>query len=215
MQPVVMGTARILIAANSPGTLHRLEETLSGLEVHVAIRLRDVAKEVKRGEFALLVFCLGFDEQSEVEILRALHDEHGMIRLPVVCVACDETRKQSRETEARLRDAGACDVFELRHYPSTPEGNAGLRARILACAATDRAKLGLPAPARLTPMSRTLYRAALFLGGVPALAKRLDVPEKALRSWIQGEADPPAEAFLAALELVLLEVERGPGGREP
>jgi hypothetical protein len=186
------------------------------LEVHVAIRLRDVARTVKQGEFALLVLCLGFDEQSEVELLQALHDEHGMMRAPVVCIACDEARKHTREMQARLRAAGACDFLEIGSYPADVEGNAALRARILACASTaaaaDRAQLGLPVPTRLTPMSRTLYRAAVFLGGVAALAKRLDVPEVTLRRWVQGEQDPPAEAFLAALELVLLEIERGSGG---
>lgn len=210
-----MGTAKIILAANSPGALHRLKETLSGLEVHVAIRLRDVAKAVKQDDFALLVLCLGFAERSAVEFLQSLHDERGIPRLPVVCIACDETRAASRESESRLRAAGARDYLELRSYPTTASGNAELLARLLASArigvSTQRARLGLPAPARITPVSRTLYRAALIVGGVERLARQLEAPEAALRRWIQGEEEPPDSVFLAALEVVLLDMERGSG----
>jgi DNA-binding transcriptional regulator YdaS (Cro superfamily) len=58
---------------------------------------------------------------------------------------------------------------------------------------------------------RTLHRAALLAGGVAALAKYLQVPEQRLQQWLEGEDEAPEEAFLAALELVLIELERGRG----
>jgi hypothetical protein len=71
-----------------------------------------------------------------------------------------------------------------------------------------RSELGLPPPASVTPMSRTLYRAASIAGSVALLARHLEVPEDTLRGWIQGEEDPPPAAFLAALEFVLAELDR-------
>lgn len=192
-----MSTTKILVAANSPATLRHLQETLSGLEVHVAIRLRDVAKAVKQGDFALLVCCLGFDEQSAAELLRSLHGEPPAI----ACIACDEPPgSAAARAEALLRAAGAHDFFRLADYPRSAEGNARLRARLLACAGR---------PTRLTPYSRTLYRAALLAGGTGRLAAHLQVSEEALREWIDGTAEPPMAVFLAALELVLDGMDRG------
>src|SRR5215216_272173 len=85
-----MGMAKIILAANSPGVLQRLKESLSGCEVHVAIRLRDVAKRVRQEEFAVLAFCLGFDEDSTSALFDSLLDEHGAPRVPVVCIVAEE-----------------------------------------------------------------------------------------------------------------------------
>src|SRR5689334_5811077 len=184
-----MGATKILVVANSPGAVQRLEQTLSGLELEVAIRLRDVAKAVDRGDFALVVFCLGFDEQSSLELLHSLRDASGEMRLPVVAIACDDTQPTSREMESRLRERGACDFFALGDYSHGSGANAALRHRLLAAmrkrAAAGRS-LDLPPPERATPMSRTLRRAALMAGGIVALARHLDLREETLRRCIQG-----------------------------
>jgi CheY-like chemotaxis protein len=215
LQRAGMGTTKILVAVNSPGVLHRLKETLSGLEVHVAIRLRDVAKAVKQHDIALVVLCLGFDERSAVELLQSLRKEQSLGRLPVVAIACHDTQPSSRDIESRLRAAGASDFFELGSYPADLEGSAALRQRILGAArigvSEARAKLGLPPPTRVTTMSRTLYRAALLTGSVSSLAKHLEAPEPQVLRWMQGDEEPAQNAFLAALEIVLAEIERGSG----
>jgi len=209
-----MGTAKILVAANSPGTLHRLKGTLAGLELDVAIRLRDVVKAVKERNVSLLVLCLGFDDRSTAELFASLDDERGAARLPVVCVASDAmSAARRRVKEAELRAFGACDVIELRDYPPGAEGDADLRARILGCLAIgpgDAARLRLPPAQRPTTHTRTFRLAALLTGGVAPLAAQLKVSETALRLWMQGDAEPPHEVFIAALELVLLGIERGP-----
>lgn len=197
-------STKILVAANSPATLHRLQETLSGLEVHVAIRLRDVAKAVNSADYALLVLCLGFAEQSAIELVHSLRDARGALRMPVVAVACDE-RAASRETEVHVRAAGVCDFFALAAYPPDAGASARLRRRLLA-------SLALGAGPRAEPTYvRTLHRAALLAGGIAALAKYLQVPEQRLQQWLEGKDEAPEEAFLAALELVLIELERGRG----
>jgi len=209
-----MGTAKILVAANSPGTLHRLKGTLAGLELDVAIRLRDVVKAVKESNVSLLVFCLGFDDRSTAELFASL-DERGAARLPVVCVASDDLSSARRRVkEAELRASGACDFIELRDYPPGSKGDADLRARILSCLQIgpgDAARLRLPPANRPTTHTRTFRLAALLAGGVAPLAAQLKVSETALRMWMQGDAEPPHEVFIAALELVLLGIDRGPG----
>jgi len=55
-----------------------------------------------------------------------------------------------------------------------------------------------------TTYSRTLHRACLILGGVAQLAVQLQVTEAELRSWLEGEIEPPLEVFLAAVEVLLL-----------
>lgn len=192
-------TTKILVAANSPAALHRLEQTLSGLQVEVAIRLRDVAKAAKEGRYALLVLCLGFDEQSAIELVHSLHGAQGAPRMAVVAVGCDDAHPASREVEARMRAAGACDFFELHAYPAGVAGDAALRHRLLA---------SLSAPRQANAMARSLHRAALIAGSSEALARHLEVPEPALRRWIEGEEDPPVSVFLAALELVLDYIDR-------
>jgi hypothetical protein len=51
--------------------------------------------------------------------------------------------------------------------------------------------------------SRTLYRAAEKLRGVPALAAALSVPEAKLRRWMAGESPPPEAVFRASMEIFL------------
>ena len=72
------------------------------------------------------------------------------------------------------------------------------------------AKIDCPAasPSRQTTYARALHRACLILGGVPQLANHLGVAESALRAWLEGRNDPPQMVFLAAVEIVLLHLEK-------
>ncbi len=67
----------------------------------------------------------------------------------------------------------------------------------------------LAPPSHATVYSRALHRACVVLGGLEPLARRLEVPEPLLRGWIQGDTQPPEHVFLAAVEIILLDV----GGR--
>ena len=51
--------------------------------------------------------------------------------------------------------------------------------------------------------ARTLIRAAEIVGGPYALAVAIRVPTEILESWFFGEAIPPAEYFLRAVEIVV------------
>jgi hypothetical protein len=75
---------------------------------------------------------------------------------------------------------------------------------------TSTAKVDCPAPppARETTHARVLHRACLILGGAPELASHLGVSEAALRGWLEGRDDPPQMVFLAAVEIVLLHLDR-------
>jgi DNA-binding NtrC family response regulator len=191
-----MAATKVLIVANSPGILHRVEVTLAGLEVHTAIRLRDAARILKQGDFALVVFCLGFDEDDTLRLFAAIGSEPVSARVPIVCLA---------ESPAMARASAGRPLIDLRQYPATQEGNAALRERVLA------ARLQAPTPR--TPRSRTLERAALLVGGVGRLAAYLAVPERSLARWLVGEESPPESVFLDALDLVLTDLERR--GRRP
>ena len=63
-------------------------------------------------------------------------------------------------------------------------------------------------PSRETTYARTLHRACLILGGAQQLANHLGVPEATLASWLEGREDPPQMVFLAAVEIVLLHVDK-------
>ena len=63
-------------------------------------------------------------------------------------------------------------------------------------------------PFRQTTYARTLHRACLILGGVPQLASHLGVPEASLRNWLEGREHPPQMVFLAAVETVLLHIDK-------
>jgi hypothetical protein len=65
-----------------------------------------------------------------------------------------------------------------------------------------------PSPSRQTTYARTLHRACLILGGVAPLARHLGLSETALRNWLEGKDDPPQMVFLAAIEIILLHLER-------
>lgn len=73
--------------------------------------------------------------------------------------------------------------------------------RDLSAAARD---CPLAPPEDSSVYSRTLHRACLVLGGLPQLAKHLEVPQADLQLWIRGEAQPPERVFLASVEVILL-----------
>jgi len=68
-----------------------------------------------------------------------------------------------------------------------------------------------PPESRQTTHARALHRACLILGGAEQMARHLGVSEASLRSWLEGREDPPQMVFLAAVEIVLLHLEK-PGG---
>lgn len=71
-------------------------------------------------------------------------------------------------------------------------------------------KVDCPAapPSRESTYAKALHRACLLVGGADKLAARLGIPEATLRSWMEGREDPPEEVFLAAVELLLLQLEQ-------
>ena len=75
-------------------------------------------------------------------------------------------------------------------------------------ASTAKIDCPVPPPSRETTQARALHRACLILGGVPQLASHLGVAEAALQTWLEGRDDPPQMVFLAAVEIVLLHLEK-------
>ena len=195
-----MDTAKILVVANAPGILQRVEETLAGLEVQVAIRLRDVGAAVDQHDPGLLILCLGFEQQSTVELVASLASEPSAHPPAIVCLAPADVRLPLADLEAQMRAAGAVEFIALADYPRTPRGNEVLRKRILSAADN---------PVRATPVIRVLRRAARIAGGLEKLARHLGVPEAALFRWTSGDEEAPEAVFLAAFDLVLTELERG------
>ena len=194
-----MDTTKILVVANAPGILQRVEETLAGLEVEVAIRLRDVGAAVRKQDFTLLVLYLGFEQESTVELVTSLSAEAQDQPMAIVCLA-PESKLPMSELEAQMRAAGASEFIVLADYPRTPRGNDVLRKRILSAAE--------PA-SRAGPVLRVIRRAVLIAGGPANLAAHLQVPPAQLLRWIAGEDEPPEEVFLLAFDLVLMDLERG------
>jgi hypothetical protein len=74
--------------------------------------------------------------------------------------------------------------------------------------ASAKADCPLPSPSRQTTYARTLHRACLILGGVPQLARHFGVSEAVLRSWLEAREEPPQMVFLAAIEIILLHLDR-------
>ncbi len=74
---------------------------------------------------------------------------------------------------------------------------------------TQKGAAACPAapPSRSTVYARTLHRACEILGGVPQLARHLEVREADLERWLEGDDDPPLEVFLAAVDAVLLHAD--------
>lgn len=196
-----MDTAKILVVANAPGILQRVEETLAGLEVEVAMRLRDVGAAVSKHDPSLVVLYLGYEPQSTVELVAHLSAELQRHAMAIVCLA-PESQRPMGEIEAQMRAAGATEFIVLADYPRTPQGNDVLRKRILSAAGQA---------ARATPVMRVLRRAVQMAGGTSKLAAHLGVGEADLQHWIAGDDEPPEAVFLLAFDLVLADLERGAG----
>ena len=62
--------------------------------------------------------------------------------------------------------------------------------------------------------TRTLALAAKTLGGAQALAQRLGVEQAILERWMAGEATPPYDVFLQALDIVAGGPRLDPAGRK-
>ena len=58
---------------------------------------------------------------------------------------------------------------------------------------------------------RTLELAASIVGGPRRLRDLLKVPSADLVAWLAGNAVPPREVFLRALDIVLDELDKGNG----
>lgn len=77
--------------------------------------------------------------------------------------------------------------------------------------ADDAGDCPSPAPLRESTYARALHLACLVLGGLPELAARLEASENAVKSWIEGRDRPPESVFLAAVEVILLAMEKRSG----
>jgi hypothetical protein len=58
--------------------------------------------------------------------------------------------------------------------------------------------------AHSTVQARALHRACVIVGGVGALARRLDVGAAQLEGWMRGDAETPELLFREAVEIILL-----------
>ena len=63
--------------------------------------------------------------------------------------------------------------------------------------------------------SRTFQKAVELIGGRKELARELRVPLAELERWITGDAKPPLQIFLKAIDLVLDETAPQGGLSEP
>jgi hypothetical protein len=59
-------------------------------------------------------------------------------------------------------------------------------------------------PAYASVQARALHRACLIVGGLNALAARLESSPSDLDRWISGDEMPPESVFLRCVELLLL-----------
>ena len=53
------------------------------------------------------------------------------------------------------------------------------------------------------PRAMVLGRAAAMLGGVPQLARRLNVEEQALEYWLRDIGSPPDRTFFDAIDVII------------
>ena len=56
--------------------------------------------------------------------------------------------------------------------------------------------------------AQTLQRAAIKVGGVDELSKKLQVRSRFIASWIEGKGIPPKDVFLRAADLLYAPGER-------
>jgi hypothetical protein len=62
--------------------------------------------------------------------------------------------------------------------------------------------------AQASVYSRALHAACVILGGIEPLAKHLGVSTAQLRTWITGNDQPPMPVLMAAVQVVLLHLEK-------
>lgn len=62
---------------------------------------------------------------------------------------------------------------------------------------------------------RVLMRAADIVGGRRTLAERLGVPVKSLEKWLAGKGPVPREALLAAVEIIIDDLDADGGLTDP
>jgi hypothetical protein len=56
---------------------------------------------------------------------------------------------------------------------------------------------------RMSVQARALHRASATIGGLPALARYLQVSDQHIREWMFDVGAPPNGVFLRAIELLL------------
>lgn len=81
--------------------------------------------------------------------------------------------------------------------------DCGMRASVF----RGTADCPLAPPSRESTYARALHRACVIVGGVQQLASHVGVGEFELRAWMSGAGEPSEAVFLAALEIILLNLE--------
>jgi hypothetical protein len=84
----------------------------------------------------------------------------------------------------------------------------GWMINAMAAPLTANADCPSPPPARQSTYARALHRACLILGGVEQLSRHLGLSEAGVRGWLEGREEPPQMVFLAAVEIVLLHLDK-------
>lgn len=56
---------------------------------------------------------------------------------------------------------------------------------------------------------RALQLACFILGGLEPMARHLQVAPAELKLWLDAKQDPPERVFLATVEVLLLDAEKG------
>ena len=56
---------------------------------------------------------------------------------------------------------------------------------------------------RMSVQARALHRASATIGGLPALARYLQVPDQHIREWMFDVGAPPNGVFLRVIDLLL------------
>ena len=77
--------------------------------------------------------------------------------------------------------------------------------------AASRTDCPLAPPQHSTVQARALHKACLIVGGIHQLSARLEAPKENLERWMRGEGEPPQVVFYAALEIILLYVDKATG----
>jgi len=201
-----MDPTKILVVANAPGILQRVEETLAGLQVEVAIRLRDVSAAVAKHDPSLLVLYLGFERQSTVELVASVTGETGgepLSRPPaVVCLAPADPRVPLRRRCSSSPSTWCSPTSSaVRASQVNAVGETGPDPGLTPFLAGPKPAAG----AAVSPNvhSRAVQKAAELAGGRQALADRLSLPRVDIDARIAGERRPSMAVLLRIVEFIL------------